>query len=98
MAVLAVGGGYWVAMTLSPASPEAPPVAVIGAIETADAGAIDIVGAVTGLASSASTGKGEDQLILDVLDTFERRPNSGAKIRQSVRLGDDRLTGEGQFW
>jgi hypothetical protein len=33
-----------------------------------------------------------------VLDTLERRPNIAAKLRQSVRIGDDRLTGEGEYW
>jgi outer membrane lipoprotein-sorting protein len=84
IAAMAIGGGYWAAMTLTPAwttgSTKPPP--------PSDAIAI----------APPAAGGNEDQLILEVLETLERRPNIAAKVLQSVRLGDDRLTGEGKFW
>jgi hypothetical protein len=87
MAALAVGGGYWAAMTLAPATSKPTPVAPLAAVEVS-----------TSTSGEAAASGGEEQLILEVLETLERRPNIAAKIRQSVRIGDDRLTGEGEFW
>jgi hypothetical protein len=86
MAVVAVGGGYWAAMLLAPAGSKGSDSPPVVAVEVASNGS-----------SAAETGD-DDRLILEVLETLERRPNIAAKLRQSVRLGDDRLSGEGAFW
>ncbi len=102
MATVAVGGGYWAAMTLAPAAPKSRPAPgagtefVVGS--TAETAIADASPASVALSTSAPESVTDDQLILAVLDTLERRPNIAARLRQSVRLGDDRLTGEGAFW
>jgi hypothetical protein len=88
MAALAVGGGYWAAMLLAP----------VGQQEADDAPMLPLEVASIDSNTKASAGGNDDQLILEVLETLERRPNIAAKLRQSVRLGDDRLSGEGTFW
>jgi hypothetical protein len=87
MAAVAVGGGYGVAMLLAPAEPRAADSNPVVALQIAS----------TGSTQPPATGN-DDQLILEVLETLERRPNIAAKLRQAVRLGDDRLSGEGAFW
>ena len=87
MAAVAVGGGYWAAMLLAPSGQKEPDDAPVLAIEVASSGS----------KPPPATGN-DDQLILEVLETLERRPNIAAKLRQAVRLGDDRLSGEGAFW
>jgi hypothetical protein len=91
VAMLAIGGGYGAAQWLAPASQTKP--ASEEALATSKQPAA-IVG--TALPSTAS-GDGE-KLVLMVLETLERRPNIAAKVRQSVRVGRERLTGEGDFW
>ena len=81
----AVGGGYWAAMTLSPLRAIAVQEAPIVAVQPASGG------------EQLAAGN-DDRVILDMLDTLERRPNIAAKIRQSIHLGDDRITGEGVFY
>lgn len=39
-----------------------------------------------------------DSLVRRVLDNLERRPNAGAKVRQSTRLEGDTLAGTGVYW
>jgi hypothetical protein len=84
IAALAVAGGFGGAMMLAPTDAKSPkpPVAAI---------------AVEGAAPQGISGN-EEQLVLEVLETLERRPNIAAALRQSMRLGVDRLTGEGQYW
>jgi hypothetical protein len=87
MAAVTVGGGYWAAMLLAPAGSAEPDSPTVLAVEIASNGSKE----------PPATGH-DDRLILEVLETLERRPNIVAKLRQSVRLGDDRLSGEGAFW
>jgi hypothetical protein len=87
MAAIAVGGGYWAAMLLAPTRPKGPHNEPVLAVEVASSGS-----------KEPPASGNDDQLILEVLETLERRPNIAAKLRQSVRLGDDRLSGEGAFW
>jgi hypothetical protein len=94
MAVFAVGGGYWGAMTWAPRAEKLQPTVV-----PASAPAV-VEGGSAGVAVISAPGSGgsDDQLVLDALETLERRPNIAASLRQFVRLGDDRLAGEGRFW
>jgi hypothetical protein len=39
-----------------------------------------------------------DELVREVLAALERWPNVSAKFRQTLRIGDDRLSGAGQYW
>jgi hypothetical protein len=87
MAAIAVGGGYWAAMVLAPAASKAVDSEPVLAVEVASIDSKE----------PPPTGN-DDRLILEVLETLERRPNIAAKLRQSARLGDDRLSGEGAFW
>jgi hypothetical protein len=70
----------------------------------APAGRVPAEGVPKVVIERASNGSGapaignDDQLILEVLETLERRPNIAAKLRQSVRLSHGRLSGEGEFW
>lgn len=98
MALLAVVGGYALASLVSnvqeqggkPALPSAPGVTV--ALEPS-VGAEGAVAAV----SQATPGAG-DATVLRVLDNLERWPNLAAKIRQSVHVGDNHLSGAGEYW
>jgi hypothetical protein len=85
MAAVAVGGGYWAAMTLAPLRATAVGEAPIVQVQPASK-------------ATAPAAGNDDQVILDMLDTLERRPNIAAKIRQSIRLEQDRVTGEGVFY
>ncbi|HEX6960286.1 MAG TPA: hypothetical protein VF175_00350 [Lacipirellula sp.] len=85
IAAVAIGGGYWVAMTLAPLRPTAVQTSPLIPIQPAS--------------NEGAPGVGnDDQVILDMLDTLERRPNIAAKIRQSIRLRQDQVTGEGVFY
>jgi len=82
-AALAIGGGYCGAQMLASRPMTTPDVAGAASVGT-DAGSIH-------------HGSG-DELILKSLDALERRPNIAARLRHSLRLGPQRLAGEGQFW
>ena len=97
MAVLAVGGGYWGAMTWAPRAEVVRPTV----IATPAPAVVDASNAGAAVASTTVSGDGsgnDDPLILEVLDFMERRPNIVARLRQSVSVGDDQLAGEGVFW
>ena len=89
--VLAIGGGYWVAQTLAPlamapldSSPKPPEFAAPTVVEAA---------------SVAAVGQSGDQLIDQVISrSLERRPNIVAKVRQVVRVDEERLSGQGTYW
>jgi hypothetical protein len=84
IAAVAVGGGYWAAKTLAP-----------GSLAVHEAPRVSVQAAIN---NSASAEGSDDRIILELIDTLERRPNIAAKVRQSIRLGDDRVTGEGSFY
>jgi hypothetical protein len=90
-AILAVAGGYYAARLLAPATGRQPDAVAADALPSPSApvepAAIE----------AAASGDGE-KLVLMVLETLERRPNIAAKVRQSMRVGKERLTGEGDFW
>jgi hypothetical protein len=90
IALLAIGGGYWAAQTLAPLAmapldPAAPLPPTLSAM-------------VTPVALPAG-GPSGDQLVQEMISrSLERRPNITAKVRQMVRVGDERLTGQGKYW
>lgn len=96
-AALAVGGGYWGAKTLAPAV-RGPAPAVVGKTLDAGGAAPALTAGTAALGTSQAASGTDEQLLLAVLDTLERRPNIAARLRQAVRLGDNRLSGEGGFW
>jgi hypothetical protein len=84
VAALAVVGGYFAAQMLSQRGPA-------GAPANGDASAVETAGAaVAGLDGNTLVGR--------VLDMLERRPNIAADFRQSLQIGDDPLSGVGQYW
>lgn len=87
---LAIGGGYWAAQTLAPLAmapvdkaASLPGFAAPTVVEAAGAGA----------------NQSGDQLIDQVIRrSLERRPNIVAKVRQAVRVDEERLQGQGIYW
>jgi hypothetical protein len=91
VAILAVAGGYYAARLLAPATDR-----------QADGIGADILLSPQEpdkppILDGSASGDGQ-KLVLMVLETLERRPNIAAKVRQSMRVGKERLTGEGDFW
>jgi hypothetical protein len=103
MAALAIGGGYWAARTLAPSNQPGPSPpgqggpAVAGLVGADAVSSSQAASTADPVLEASASGDGE-KLILTVLETLERRPNIAAKVRQSMRVGSDRLTGEGEFW
>ncbi|BBO34943.1 hypothetical protein PLANPX_4555 [Lacipirellula parvula] len=90
IAVLAIGGGFWVAQTVAPLLTEPQPARPT----TAAAPSATVTNA-----SVPSVGPSGDQLVQEVINrSLERRPNIAAKVRQIVRVDDERLSGQGTYW
>jgi hypothetical protein len=84
VAALAVVGGYFAAQMLSQRGPAGAPV--------------DDDAAAGEAAAAAVAGLDGNTLVGRVLDTLERRPNIAADFRQSLQIGDDPLSGVGEYW
>jgi hypothetical protein len=95
VAVLAVIGGYWAARVATPlVIPEADGPQVSKATPVAT----ELSVPASDSTRSTASGSG-DALITEVLNRVEHnRPNVMAKVRQSMRTGHDRFTGEGAYW
>lgn len=90
IAVLAVGGGFLVAQAVAPLIKEPQP----AGLATTAAPAATITNA-----SVPSVGPSGDQLVQEVINrSLERRPNIAAKVRQVVRVDEERLSGQGTYW
>lgn len=88
--VVTIGGGYWAAQTLAPLALE--PLNV-GQPATATLAPTVLP------ANLAGGGPAGDQLVQEVITrSLERRHNITVKVRQMVRIGDERLTGQGSYW
>jgi outer membrane lipoprotein-sorting protein len=89
VAALAIGGGYDGARMLAPRTPGAP---------AAPAPATTVVASSAAAGASTAAGGDGEQLIRRMVETLERRPNIAARLRQSLHVGNERLTGEGEYW
>lgn len=89
--VVTIGGGYWAAQTLAPLAMDP----LKSGSSTAPTLAPPTVMSVN-LPAGAPSG---DQLVQEVISrSLERRPNISAKVRQIVRIGEERLMGQGSYW
>lgn len=102
VAGLAIVFGYAAARVLAPLWSGAPGAAVV---RTPHAPTPTPVTTEAFVASPTSLDVGGEapqldgnQLALRVLATMERRPNVAAKLRQSLRIGDEILAGDGEYW
>jgi hypothetical protein len=94
VAAIAVVGGYWAARVVTPlVMPEPENPAASSVTPVASTG----VHAKSDSKPGAASGAG-DALILDVLQRLDRYPYVAAKVRQSMRVGRERFTGEGAYW
>jgi hypothetical protein len=87
VAALAVVGGYFAARMLATDWP--------GPSARVDGGPVTVAAGVHGAADAWSDG---NALLERVLAKVEWRPNLAARFRQSLRLGDDPLSGAGEYW
>jgi len=92
--MLAVVAGYWAARVVTPlvmTEAENPPISNATPVSTPTAPA--------SADSTSSTASGEgDALILGALKRLELYPCIAATVRQSMRVGRERFTGEGAYW
>lgn len=90
IAVLTIGGGYWAAQTLAPLA--------MAPLE-GEKPAVPMQAPTVMPVSVAAGGPSGDQLVQEVISrSLERRPNIAAKVRQLVRVGEERLRGQGTYW
>ena len=88
--VLAIGGGYWAAQTLAPLAmaPSEKPVRLPG-----------LAAPTVVEAAGAAANQSGDQLMDQVIRrSLERRLSIVAKVRQTVRVDEERLSGQGTYW
>jgi hypothetical protein len=83
VAALAVGAGYAGARVLWPAK---SPAMALATPTPAAAGSVDL-----------GFGAG-DAIVSQALDYLDRRPNIAVKVRQSLRLDGQQLSGSGAYW
>lgn len=86
VATLAIGAGYVAAQMLAPAWRLAT------STDAPPAAVAELV------ASPTPSSVEGDELVLGVLDRLERRPNVAAKVRQTLRHGDQSYSGVGRYW
>ena len=90
IALLAIGGGYWAAQTLAPLA--------LAPLE-GEKPDVPMQAPTVMPVSVAAGGPSGDQLVQEVISrSLERRPNIAAKVRQLVRVGEERLRGQGTYW